>query len=146
MCKPDGLHILNGTDKEDAKLKANLVASGTITPLTKYEGCYLARTDPKDVARVESKTFICTPNERETVPHHAEGVKGMLGNWISPKDLDAKIQKLFPGCMKGRHQLCSARSVLDVTDLFFCRSHHVLDPVQHGPNKWPILEVRHRAD
>jgi GTP-dependent phosphoenolpyruvate carboxykinase len=59
------------------------------------------RTDPKDVARVESKTVISTPNKIETIPEPAEGEQGQLGYWMSPEDLDDKIDSLFPGCMRG---------------------------------------------
>jgi phosphoenolpyruvate carboxykinase (GTP) len=62
---------------------------------------WLARTDPLDVARVESKTFICTENKRDAIPITKPGVKGTLGNWISPKDLEDAIADRFPGCMKG---------------------------------------------
>jgi phosphoenolpyruvate carboxykinase (GTP) len=55
-----------------------------------------------DVARVESKTFICTPNKRDTIPITKDGVKGLLGNWISPKNLDEALKERFPGCMKGK--------------------------------------------
>ena len=68
----------------------------------RYENCFLARTDPKDVARVESRTVISTPQKLESIPPAAEGVKGTLGNWMSPRDLDAKVQELFPGCMEGK--------------------------------------------
>jgi phosphoenolpyruvate carboxykinase (GTP) len=63
---------------------------------------YLATTDPLDVARVESKTVICTQNKRETIPTPKEGVQGLLGNWISPSDLDKAVSDRFPGCMKGQ--------------------------------------------
>jgi phosphoenolpyruvate carboxykinase (GTP) len=102
ICAPDALHIMTGSLAEDERLKRQLVQAEVLIPLPKYEGCYLTRTDPKDVARVESRTFICTPDKDETVPETQEGVKGVLGNWISPEDLDAMEQKLFPGCMKGR--------------------------------------------
>ncbi len=95
---------MTGTFEEDALLKAELVEAGVIEPLPKYENCFLARTDPKDVARVESRTFICTPEKLETVPQTTEGTKGTLGNWISPEDLDAKMDKLFPGCMRGKNE------------------------------------------
>lgn len=62
----------------------------------------MARTDPADVARVESRTFVVTPNRRETVPTCQEGVKGQLGNWMSPDDLHNTINDRFPNCMKGR--------------------------------------------
>ena len=63
---------------------------------------YLVRTDPADVARVESKTFICTEKKYDTVPHVKDGVKGILGQWISPEALDKELNDRFPGCMKGR--------------------------------------------
>ena len=55
----------------------------------------------KDVARVESKTVISTPNKLDTVPQPSDGVQGQLGYWMSPDDLNKKIQELYPGCMKG---------------------------------------------
>ncbi len=102
LCQPDRLHIMSGSDAEDAALKRQLVEDGVLIPLPKYDNCYLTRTDPKDVARVESRTFISTEDERETIPEAAEGVKGALGNWISPADLDKKLDERFPGCMRGR--------------------------------------------
>lgn len=74
----------------------------TIIPLPKYENCWLARTNPKDVARVESKTFICTEKREDTIPTPKDGVQGGLGNWISPSDYHTAIVDRFPGCMKGR--------------------------------------------
>lgn len=62
---------------------------------------WLARTDPKDVARVESKTFISTPNKRDTIPIVADGVSGKLGNWIAPDVLEQELGSRFPGCMTG---------------------------------------------
>lgn len=102
MCAPDNLHIMDGGLAEDQALKDQLVKSGRLIRLSKYENCYLARTDPKDVARVESKTVISTPERLESVPPTEEGVQGRLGHWMAPKDLDDKVQELFPGCMKGR--------------------------------------------
>ena len=66
--------------------------------------CYswLATTDPADVARVESKTFISTQNKNDTVPNIKDGVKGTLGNWMSPEDMEEALDSRFPGCMKGR--------------------------------------------
>ena len=47
-----------------------------IKKIPKLENCWLAKTDPKDVARVESKTVICTESENETIPTPADGVEG----------------------------------------------------------------------
>jgi len=102
MCQPEDLHIMDGSLEEDQALKDSLVAKGRLIKLRKYENCYLARTDPKDVARVESKTVISTPERLESVPPTADGVAGRLGHWMAPNQLDAKVQELFPGCMRGR--------------------------------------------
>lgn len=63
---------------------------------------WLARTDPKDVARVESKTVIVTKNQRDTIPIPAEGAKSQLGSWMSESDWQKARQERFPGCMTGR--------------------------------------------
>ncbi|VDP71079.1 unnamed protein product [Echinostoma caproni] len=79
-----------------------LCEAGVLRKLSKYKDNYVCRTDPKDVARVESKTFICTPNKHDVVPHIPEGVKGVLGQWISPDDLNHALKERLPSCMKGR--------------------------------------------
>ena len=69
---------------------------------------YTVRTDPRDVARVESKTFICTEDKHESVPRAKEGVEGRLGKWMSVSDMNKQLGEKYPGCMKGRlklHQL-----------------------------------------
>ncbi|XP_073986630.1 phosphoenolpyruvate carboxykinase [GTP]-like isoform X3 [Rhodnius prolixus] len=102
MCEPKEVHIVDGSEKENKMLIEKLVFDGTLIPLTKMKNCWLARTDPRDVARVESKTFITTENKRDTIPEPKSGVKGTLGNWLSPEDMDKAIQERFPGCMKDR--------------------------------------------
>lgn len=62
----------------------------------------LARTDPKDVARVEKFTYMSTPEKRQTCPETAPDVNGQLANWISPDDLQKALEERFPGCMKGK--------------------------------------------
>ena len=63
---------------------------------------YTVRTDPRDVARVESKTFICTEDKHESVPRAKEGVEGRLGKWKSVDDMNKELGERYPGCMKGR--------------------------------------------
>ena len=66
---------------------------------------FIVRTDPADVARVESKTFICTDKREDTIPTPAPGVEGKLGKWESPETMREKLFdesfERFPGCMKG---------------------------------------------
>jgi len=102
LCQPDSLHICDGSE-EESKLMINILLSeGAIKRLTKYENCWLVRTDPADVARVESKTFISTPKKETTIPDIDNNIQGTLGNWMSPALMDNELNKRFPGCMKGR--------------------------------------------
>ncbi|XP_008482068.1 phosphoenolpyruvate carboxykinase [GTP]-like [Diaphorina citri] len=102
LCQPSDVHICDGSEREYKELIDLMVKDKTLRPVPKYENCWLARTNPADVARVESKTFICTQEKAETVPDTKPGVKGTLGNWISPQDYEEAIMQRFPGCMKGR--------------------------------------------
>ncbi|XP_064097996.1 phosphoenolpyruvate carboxykinase, cytosolic [GTP]-like [Macrobrachium nipponense] len=102
LCQPSDIHICDGSDRELKNLLNIMQKAGMIEPLSKYTNCWLARTDPGDVARVESKTFIVTRDRCETIPTPKEGVKGLLGKWMSPDDLKKAIQDRFPGCMAGR--------------------------------------------
>lgn len=102
LCQPKAIHLCDGTNHEYQILIRLLLEQGTITPLPKYDNCWLARTNPADVARVESKTFICTNRREDTIPTPLEGIQGKLGNWISEDDMEKAIDERFPGCMRGR--------------------------------------------
>ncbi|CAD5118136.1 DgyrCDS6872 [Dimorphilus gyrociliatus] len=102
LCSPENIHICDGSEKENKNLLNLLQSNGQIKPLPKYKNCWLTLTDPADVARVESKTVIATPNKQDTVPITKPGVEGKLGKWIAPADLDNELNQRFPGCMKGR--------------------------------------------
>lgn len=102
LCQPETIHICDGSNREYMVLLRLLQNQGTIIPLPKYENCWLARTNPADVARVESKTFICTPRREETIPTTALNVEGKLGNWMSERDMEKAMIERFPGCMRGR--------------------------------------------
>lgn len=66
-----------------------------------YYYSWLARTDPRDVARVESKTVIVTKEQKDTVPTPIDGGVSQLGRWMSPEQFDKAMAERFPGCMKG---------------------------------------------
>lgn len=100
--KPDSLHICDGSDEELRQIITGMQTAGSIQQLPKYENCWLVRTNPADVARVESKTVICTESKRESIPIVKDGVNGTLGHWMDIKEMDAKLKTLFDGCMKGR--------------------------------------------
>lgn len=94
------VHICDGSEAERESLLKLMVEKGIIEPLEKYENCWLARTDPRDVARVESKTFICTRNKHDVVPRGTSDTT--LGNWMHVDELDKKMSSLLKGCMSGR--------------------------------------------
>ncbi|XP_030387633.1 phosphoenolpyruvate carboxykinase [GTP]-like [Scaptodrosophila lebanonensis] len=102
LCRPERIHICDGSVEESKLLQALMLKQGTIVPLPKYKNCWLARTNPADVARVESKTFICTDRKEQTVPVTPDATPGTLGNWISQEDMQAAIGARLPGSMKGR--------------------------------------------
>jgi phosphoenolpyruvate carboxykinase (GTP) len=102
MMKPKGVFVCDGSAEEADELTEKLVDRGTLVKLDKMENCYLCWTDPADVARVESKTFIVTSERYQAVPHVAPGAKGILGQWMSPENTDVEMQDRLPGCMKGR--------------------------------------------
>lgn len=100
------IHICDGSEAERERLIKLMVNKRMITPLRKHENCWLARTDPRDVARVESKTFICTRDKHDVVPRgindDISSQGGGLGNWMHVDELDEKMNKLLKNCMTGR--------------------------------------------
>ena len=95
LCKPDAVVYCDGSTKEYDTLMAEMVASGMATPLNPSlrPNCYLFRSDPSDVARVEDRTFICTSSQEDSGP---------TNNWKSPDEIKQTMRKLYDGCMKGR--------------------------------------------
>ncbi|CAI5687231.1 unnamed protein product [Oreochromis niloticus] len=100
LCQPDSIHICDGSDEENLAILTQLEEQGMIKKLTKYENCWLARTDPRDVARVESKTVIVTQEQKDTVPTPQGGGISQLGRWMSPEEFDKAMAQRFPGCMR----------------------------------------------
>ncbi|PIK59026.1 Phosphoenolpyruvate carboxykinase [Apostichopus japonicus] len=100
LCQPDNIHICDGSEAENDMLLSLLEKEGMIKKLKKHENCWLAVTDPRDVARVEKKTIISTQFKRDTIPTMKEGVECLTGQWMSPDQLQGAFQERFPGCMK----------------------------------------------
>ncbi len=95
MCQPDQIYWCDGSQEENDRLLKEMVDSGMAIPLNqeKRPGCYLFRSHPSDVARVEERTFIASKSQDDAGP---------TNNWINPDELKETMTNLYTGCMKGR--------------------------------------------
>ena len=95
LTKPANIHWVDGSDEENEFLCSQMVAGGTFTKLNEklWPGCYYARSDASDVARVEDRTFICSLSKDSAGP---------TNNWVNPFEMRRKLKALFRGCMRGR--------------------------------------------
>ncbi len=95
LCRPDSVYWCNGSDEEYRFLAQKMVASGTLVPLSSElrPNSFLARSDVRDVARVEDRTFIASKRPVEAGP---------TNNWRAPRALKKELLELFEGCMEGR--------------------------------------------
>jgi phosphoenolpyruvate carboxykinase (GTP) len=95
LTQADEIYWCNGSDEEFDAMAEKLESEGGFSRLNPdtHPNCWLHRSDPTDVARVEHLTFICT-SERED--------SGQNNNWMAPDDARIKMRGLFEGCMKGR--------------------------------------------
>jgi phosphoenolpyruvate carboxykinase (GTP) len=93
LCQPNAIYWCDGSQAEYNALMAQMVAAGSAIPLKRRPNSFLFRSDPSDVARAESRTFIGTPNKDDAGP---------TNNWVCDEELKRTMIELYRGCMRGR--------------------------------------------
>ncbi|MFO7286938.1 MAG: phosphoenolpyruvate carboxykinase (GTP) [Gammaproteobacteria bacterium] len=95
LTQPDKIHWCDGSEQEYRALIDLMLANGTLIELNQktYPNCYLHRSDPQDVARVEHLTYVCTTNQEDAGPNN---------NWMPPDEAKALLTECFRGSMRGR--------------------------------------------
>ncbi len=95
LCKPDRVYICDGSQAEYDDICNQMVLSGTFIRLNeeKRPNSFLARSDPRDVARVESRTYVCSLNKTYVGP---------TNNWMHTHEMKDRLRVLYDGCMRGR--------------------------------------------
>jgi phosphoenolpyruvate carboxykinase (GTP) len=152
LTRPDSIKWCDGSENELEAIYALLLRQGTIQQLNPElrPNSYIARTDPRDVARVEERTFICSENESDAGP---------TNNWMEPSVMRTMMRERFHGSMRGRTMYVIpfamgpigskfARYGIEITDSpYVVASMHimtrvssrVLDEIANGANWVPAV-------
>ena len=114
LTKPDAIHWVDGSQKNTTCSAPKWSSPARLSKLNQklWPGCFYARSDPSDVARVEDRTFICSLSKDSAGP---------TNNWVDPYEMRRKLKGLFDGAMRGRTM-------------------YVL-PFSMGPVGWPMSRI-----
>ena len=95
MCQPDEIVLIDGSKEQLDGLRKQAFATGELIELNqeKLPGCVYHRSAVNDVARVESRTYICCEREEDAGP---------TNNWMAPDKMRSMLKEIYAGCMKGR--------------------------------------------
>jgi phosphoenolpyruvate carboxykinase (GTP) len=93
LTTPDEVVWVDGSDEEWERLTGQLVDAGTFTRLQAKPNSFWCASDPRDVARVEDRTYICSVDEADAGP---------TNNWMDPNEMKSIMTDLYRGCMRGR--------------------------------------------
>lgn len=95
LTQPENIHWCDGTEAEYNSLVELMLTTGDLIKLNEqtHPNCFLHRSSPSDVARVEHLTFVCTSNKEDAGPNN---------HWMAPADAHVKMAELYAGCMRGR--------------------------------------------
>jgi phosphoenolpyruvate carboxykinase (GTP) len=95
LTQPSHIHWCDGSEAENKSLVDLMLTTGDLIKLNEqtHPNCFLHRSSPSDVARVEHLTFVCTSNKEDAGPNN---------HWMAPADAHKKMEELYAGCMRGR--------------------------------------------
>jgi len=95
LTQPENVFWCDGSEAENNYLLGEACRQEVLIQLNqeKNPGCYLHRSNPNDVARVEQFTFICTPTKEEAGP---------TNNWAEPAQTYSKLHGMLKGAMRRR--------------------------------------------
>ena len=135
LTQPAAIHWVDGSQAEDERSVREMVAGGTFIKLNQelWPGCYYAKSDPSDVARVEDRTYICSLSKDNAGP---------TNNWVDPFEMRRKLKDAFQWLHARTHHVCAALQhgtdrLANVSDrcpayrLALCRGQHA----HHGAHR-----------
>jgi len=95
LTRPEAVHWVDGSEEEYDYLCSGMLEAGTLQKLNQdlWPGCFYARSDPNDVARVEQRTFVCSLSKDNAGP---------TNNWVNPYEMRRTLKEKFSGAMAGR--------------------------------------------